>query len=243
VETFDMGVGRHSFRFNAELGATSASAELGATRSDGLGGTKTSINSAADTKTLETTAKEGMSLIDRFYNGGNRARPAALDILVVVLDGVVRRMRQQYASRQTHISEGNAQIARLDASINSIQPKQAKLQAELEEKKARAAELREAVAMGEGVINDSVEVAKAALEKASLLQRSTEKAFIAGVKLSNNGYDGKGRPLQGRELNLRKRGTVAARKPGDLLPGKTDDEGILARAKAVLNGEALPPSK
>ena len=49
--------------------------------------------------------REGMSLIDRFDNGGNRARPAALDILVVVLDGVVRRMRQQYATRQANLSE------------------------------------------------------------------------------------------------------------------------------------------
>lgn len=158
-----------------ELGATSASAET-------LGGTKTSIGTA-DTKLMETTAKEGMSLIDRFYNGGNRARPAALDILVVVLDGVVRRMRQQYATRQANINEGNAQIARIDASVASIKPKQDKLRAELEEKKARAAELKAAVAQGESVILDSVDVARAALEKASLLQRSTERNFIAGLKL------------------------------------------------------------
>ena len=164
-----------------ELGATSASAEtlaLGGT----LGATKTSIGTA-DTKLMETTAKEGMSLIDRFYNGGNRARPAALDILVVVLDGVVRRMRQQYATRQANINEGNAQIARIDASVASIKPKQDKLRAELEEKKARAAELKAAVAQGESVILDSVDVARAALEKASLLQRSTERNFIAGLKL------------------------------------------------------------
>lgn len=162
------------------MGATSASAsnEMGGTQ--GLGATR---NSAADTKLLETTAKEGMSLIDRFYDGGNRARPAALDILVVVLDGVVRRMRQQYATRQTDIAEGNAQIARLDASIAMIKPKQDKLKAELEEKKARAAELKAAVAKGEGVITDSTTVAKAALTKASLLQRSTEKSYIAGLKL------------------------------------------------------------
>ena len=71
------------------MGASSASAAA-------LAQTKTmSGGQLADTKTLETTVKEGQTLIDRFYNGGNRARPAALDILVVVLDGVVRRMRQR----------------------------------------------------------------------------------------------------------------------------------------------------
>merc|ERR1719424_1926621 len=109
---------------STDMGATSASAsnEMGGTQ--GLGATR---NSAADTKLLETTAKEGMSLIDRFYDGGNRARPAALDILVVVLDGVVRRMRQQYATRQASINDGNDRIKRLDESIASIRVPQAKL--------------------------------------------------------------------------------------------------------------------
>ena len=163
-----------------DLGATSASADLGATQD--FGATKT-INPNADTKLLETTAKEGMSLIDRFYNGGNRARPAALDILVVVLDGVVRRMRQQYASRQSNISEGNSKIAQLDAAIGRIKPKQDKLKAELDEKKARADALKAAIAKGEGVIVDSTVVARTALEKASLLQRHTERNYIAGLKL------------------------------------------------------------
>jgi len=220
----------------ADLGATSASAEP-------MGATRASINSAADTKTLETTAKEGMSLIDRFYNGGNRARPAALDILVVVLDGVVRRMRQQYANRQATIAASNATIARLDASIEQVKPKQTKLQAELDEKRAHAAQLREAIAKGEGVIDDSLKTAKGALHAASLLQRSTEKAFIAGQKLNDKGYDSKGRCLPGRELNLRKRGTIAARKPGDLLPGKSDDDALIARAHAVINGEPLGPKR
>ena len=38
---------------------------LAASASEGLGGTKTSMGGTADTKLLETTAKEGMSLIDR----------------------------------------------------------------------------------------------------------------------------------------------------------------------------------
>jgi hypothetical protein len=165
----------------ADLGASSASA--GAATQD-LGATRTSSQgNLADTKQLETTVREGMSLIDRFYNGGNRARPAALDILVVVLDGVVRRMRQQYATRQTNLSEGDAEIARIDQSIAAIQKRQSPLIKELEQKKARAAELKAAVEKGESVINESVTVARAALEKANLLQRATEKSFIAGVKL------------------------------------------------------------
>ena len=76
---------------------------------------------------LQTTVKEGMTLIDRFLNGGNRARPAALDILVVVLDGVVRRMRQQYSTRIRGINEGTAEIAQLDSNIARIKPKQEKL--------------------------------------------------------------------------------------------------------------------
>lgn len=148
-----------------------------------MDGTKSSMGAAADTKLLEDTAREGMSLIDRFYNGGNRARPAALDILVVVLDGVVRRMRQSYATRQTNINEGNEKIKRLDQSIASIKLRQGPLQAELDKKKARAAELKAAVTKGEQVILDSVAIAKAATTKAGLLQRHIENDYIAGEKL------------------------------------------------------------
>ena len=155
-----------------------ASASAGA-----MDGTKSSMGAAADTKLLEDTAREGMSLIDRFYNGGNRARPAALDILVVVLDGVVRRMRQSYATRQTNINEGNEKIKRLDESIASIKLRQGPLQAELDKKKARAAELKAAVTKGEQVILDSVAIAKAATTKAGLLQRHIENDYIAGEKL------------------------------------------------------------
>jgi chemotaxis protein histidine kinase CheA len=159
------------------LGASAATAELGATKND-LGG-----STMADTKLLETTMHEGMTLIDRFYNGGNTAHPHALDILVVVLDNVVRRMRQQYATRKDSIAESNKQIARCDSNVDMIKPKQTKLQAELEEKRARAKELKDKIAQGANAINSSVDVAKAALEKANLLQRSIERQYIAGCKL------------------------------------------------------------
>ena len=96
---------------------------MAATASD-MAATKTMSGGGADTKLLETTVREGQTLIDRFYNGGNRARPAALDILVVVLDGVVRRMRQQYSSKQANIADGNARIATIDKSIEAIKLRQ-----------------------------------------------------------------------------------------------------------------------
>ena len=216
-----------------DLGASSATA---AGTSNDFNATKTmNASGGADTQLLETTIKEGQTLIDRFYNGGNRARPAALDILVVVLDGVVRRMRQQYSTKQARIAEGNARCATIDKSIEAIKLRQNPLIKELEEKKARAAELKAAVQKGEEVILDSVSVAKAALAKANLLQRKTENDSIAGLKLSTKGYDGKGRPLPGHEVNLRKRDKVGARKPGDMV--LCDDTALLARANAVLRGE------
>lgn len=210
------------------------SSAMGATASD-MGATKTMNSGGADTKLLETTVREGQTLIDRFYNGGNRARPAALDILVVVLDGVVRRMRQQYANKQANIEEGNARCATIDKSIEAIRVRQNPLIKELEEKKAKAAELKAAVEKGEGVISDSLTTAKAALSKASLLQRHAEKAFISDLKLGTKGYDGKGRALPGREVNLRKREKVGARKPGDMV--LCDDTELLARVSAVMRGE------
>ena len=195
-------------------------------------------------------------------------------------------MRQQFATRQANIDEGDARIQRIDASIAAIRIPQAKLQKELDEKRARAAELRGAAEKGEAVIDESVAVARAALQKASLLQRKTEADFIAGNKLTTKGcahaarrrqaaappiplshtyahahtqraptrtrplatrrrrrYDGAGRPIKGREYNLLKRNTVAARKPGDMVT--CDDTAILARAHAVLRGEnpnAPPPA-
>ena len=95
-----------------------------------------------------------------------------------------------------------------------------------------------AVEKGSAVILESVDVAKEALQKASLLERATNKAYIAGLKLGDKGYDSKGRPLAGRELNLRKRDTVAARKPGDM--ANSDDTALIARAQAVMRGEPVP---
>ena len=53
--------------------------------------------------------------------------------------------------------------------------------------------------------------------------------------LGDKGYDGKGKPLPGHEVNLRKRDKVGARKPGDMV--LCDDTALLARANAVLQGE------
>lgn len=55
----------------------------------------------------------------------------------------------------------------------------------------------------------------------------------------DKGYDSKGRALPGREMNLRKRDGVAARKPGDM--ANSDDTALLARVEAVMRGE--PPPK
>ena len=88
---------------------------------------------------------------------------------------LMRKVEEAYKVRQERIHKQGA--------LKQYKPKQDKLRAELEEKKARAAELKAAVAQGESVILDSVDVARAALEKASLLQRSTERNFIAGLKL------------------------------------------------------------
>ena len=196
----------------AELGETSKS--LGDTSRSALGDTK----NFASTKELQTTVKEGMTLIDRFYDGGNRARPAALDILVVVLDGVVKRMRQQYATRIRGINEGEAEMAQIDQQVAAITKRRAPLVKELEELQTRAAELREKVDLGTKTIDDSVDAAREALAKAQLLQRKTEARMIAGQKLSDKGYDGKGKALPGREVNLRKKPNgPAARKPGDML--------------------------
>lgn len=217
----------------AQSAGMSTAASLNATKS--MGGN--------ETKQLETSVKESMTLIDRFYNGGNRARPAALDILVVVLDGVVRRMRQQYASRKKFIEDGNAEIATIDARIAAIQATQAPLKKELEERQARAAYLREAIEKGTGTITDSVSVARAALEKAQLISRKNEKVDIASLKLSIKGYDGKGHALPERSENLRKKiGGPAARKPGDLEPQKTleADARMIERAHKMI---AVPTPK
>ena len=171
-----------------------------------------------DTKELSTTVKEGMTLIDRFYNGGNHAKPEALDILVVVLDSVVGRMRQQYATRVRIMDEANAEIKTIDEQIAAIKPKQEKLKREMEEKQARMKELQASIGTGTQTIGEGVDLAREALEKARLAVRRVETSYTAGMKLNQNGYDGRGRPLPGREVNLRKNPNgPAARKSGDML--------------------------
>ena len=54
----------------------------------------------------------------------------------------------------------------------------------------------------------------------------------------DKGYDSKGRALPGREINLRKKDQVAARKPGDM--ANSNDAALLARVEAVMRGETLP---
>ena len=67
---------------------------------DSTAGASTISPELGGTKELATTVKESMSLIDRFYNGGNHAKPEALDILVVVLDAVVRTREAELAEQQ-----------------------------------------------------------------------------------------------------------------------------------------------
>ena len=66
----------------AELGQSFASAGGASAATNDVfsatAATAKSLGGANDTKQLEAGVKESMSLIDRFYNGGNRARPAAL---------------------------------------------------------------------------------------------------------------------------------------------------------------------
>ena len=83
-------------------------------RTKGLGDTTASM---PGTEAVNETVKEGMTLIERFYNGGNRARPGVADILVVVLDQVIGRMRNSMGMRVATIDACNAEIAQLDAAI------------------------------------------------------------------------------------------------------------------------------
>ncbi|KAL1522228.1 hypothetical protein AB1Y20_021865 [Prymnesium parvum] len=170
------------------------------------------------TKELETTMGESLSLIDRFYAGGNRAHAEALSLLVVVLDSVVQRMRQGYATRKAAAAAIEAECASIDAQVAALRKLQAPLADELAEKRSASARLEKAIQNGNEVIGGSVAAAREALAKAQLAQRSVNSSFAAGMKLNSNGFDGKGRPLPGREVNLRKNPNgPAARKPGDML--------------------------
>lgn len=61
------------------------------------------------------------------------------------------------------------------------------------------------------------------------------------LRSGDKGYDSRGRPLPGREVNLRKKDSVAARKPGDMV--RSDDKALIARAEAVMRGEQPTSSK
>ena len=80
----------------------------------GLGDT---IGTLPDARQTTEGIKQGMTLIDRFYNGGNMARQGVADILVTVLDQVIGRMRQRNANAQATISRCNEECATLDKAI------------------------------------------------------------------------------------------------------------------------------
>ena len=80
----------------------------------GLGDT---IGTLPDARETTEGIKQGMTLIDRFYNGGNMARQGVADILVTVLDQVIGRMRQRNANAQATISRCNEECATLDKAI------------------------------------------------------------------------------------------------------------------------------
>jgi hypothetical protein len=95
---------------------------------DALGATKdlsgTRDLGGPSSQDVTTTLSEGLSLIDRFYNGGNRAKPEALDIIVVVLDQVVRRMREQYSRHKSEAAELRDKCRVIDETIARIRPLQ-----------------------------------------------------------------------------------------------------------------------
>ena len=80
----------------------------------GLGDT---IGTLPDARETTEGIKQGMTLIDRFYDGGNMARQGVADILVTVLDQVIGRMRQRNANAQATIGRCNDECATLDKAI------------------------------------------------------------------------------------------------------------------------------
>ena len=136
----------------------------------GLGDTIRTLPSAAETT---ETIKQGQTLIDRFYDGGNMARTGVADILVVVLDQVIGRMRQRNVNAQGTIDRCKHECGVLDNAIRQITPKQNVLRSELEMKKARAAELRKDIKDGTDSLNDSVAIAKQALHKVRSADQSS----------------------------------------------------------------------
>jgi len=198
------------------LGA--ASEAVAATKTTIGGSTKDLGGGTISAEELQTTIREGMSLIDRFYDGGNKAKPEALNILVGVLDQVISRMRQQYANRARLRDDCMEQIRIIDASLNRIRPKQAQLQEELAVKTAQADALRAAVEMGTTTVKDNLELARSTLRNAKIVTRNSEIHAASRERLELLGYDGSGKPIPGREKNMRKNPNgPAARKAGDML--------------------------
>lgn len=155
------------------------------------------FNDFGDTKELRATVKENMSLIDRFYHGGNAATPEALHILVVVLDTVVSRMRRQRDARQRQINDIDAELKRIDSSLASIRKLQSPLERELAEKRSLAKELESTIEYSVSTVNDSAATARQAVVNARIAQRVVEKNLISATKLSTKGFDANGRPLPG----------------------------------------------
>jgi hypothetical protein len=182
-------------------------------------GATASSFSGPGTKHLEETFEKGhQTLIDRFYNGGNTAREGVADVLVLVLDSVISRMRQAYATRTKEMEDARAGIQRCEDSIAMVTPHFSKLKKELDEKMAEAAELKKSIAEGQATMKSSVDVAREALQAATLATRGIHKREVEGGRQAAAGYDKRGRALPGREVNLRKNPLgVAARKPGDML--------------------------
>merc|ERR1740130_1809793 len=74
------------------------------------------IGTLPDARDTTEGIKQGMTLIDRFYDGGNMARQGVADILVTVLDQVIGRMRQRNAKAQT--TKFNGEMKTLDRGFN-----------------------------------------------------------------------------------------------------------------------------
>jgi hypothetical protein len=89
---------------------------------------------------------------------------------------------------------------------------------ELDETQAMCVEYKCMTKKGTEVISDGVDFAREALRKAKLVTKQTQMAEARKLMQDTKGYDKAGKPLPGREVNLRKNPNgPAARKPGDML--------------------------
>ena len=171
-----------------------------------------------EAKSVKPTLRQSMSLIDRFYNGGNRAKPEALDILVVVLDSVVTRMREQYNKRKVRVQQRKNDIKQIDEHIKALRTLQNRIAKDIEEKKRTEEELQHHIDGGTEVVKDAISIAREALQKVKTATKTAQARDCIRAMRSERGYDANGRPLPGREVNLRRKpGGPSARKPGDML--------------------------